>query len=219
MKIFEDGILMSMPGNNLYYADKIINHSLKIAEKSYIQRLALSTEAIVKTDKNNNIEILNFHSNTISFYLIDLFKAPIQLFPNNELSTEGSVEIGLKTNSFIPLYNCHGCTFAEGKCWINPYIFEKDAFGQIIKRKKNIEVILDDEYIKVNKDEIWDIAVFRKKIDNSIVHSVRKKEGKIISKYDFFYESSHNSIDEIEFKRYGGIENLDIYYFKEIIIK
>lgn len=218
MKKLGNEILISKQRNNLYHVARIINHSLRIADTSYIQQLALSTEAIVKTDKNNNIEILNFHSNTISFYLIDPFKAPIQLFPNNELSTERSVEIGLNTNSFIPLYNCHGCTFAESQCWINPYIFEKNAFGQIINRK-NIEVILDDEYIKVNKDEIWDIAVFRKKIDNSIVHSVRKKEGKIISKYDIFYESSHNSIDEIEFNRYGGIENLDIYFFKETIIK
>lgn len=213
MIILDDGNLVPSPNNNLYHASIVEKHSLIIPDTSYIQQLGLSTKVIAHTDKGNKIEILKFHLNTISFYLIDNNKAPIQLFPNNELCSERSDKIGLKPNSFIPLYNCHGCTFLDGEFWINPYIFENDASGRNVN-KKNIEILLDDEYTKVNENEIWDIAVFKNN-NNNIVHSIRIKEGKIISKYDLFYESTHNLINEIELERYGGVENVNIDYFKK----
>jgi hypothetical protein len=190
-------------GQPMTICGECVNHGLNLPTGKVVLERGLFILGHLWTDKGKKIEAalripntFDYHSCAIDASKVDYFK-PIRLFPNPEANSE----VNIPDNLFSPYYNCHGLSFANSEYWINP-VASKMENGRMVPSIPNVEIILEDEFIKVDSQSDWDVAVLRN-TKNEILHSVRKEGGKINSKYDAYRKISFDRIEDVDISVYG----------------
>ena len=205
--------LIFVPKSGLMISnDRVESHGLTIPNNKIIVQFGQFILGDLETDAGRKIEVMKRLPESYSIHLIlpiarnIAATMPIRLFPNSEITTG----VIVPNNYFLPYYNCHGCCFGEGEYYINPLACSMDNQGRMQLNKPNLEILLHDEYEIVEEKDNWDIGIFKNSA-NEILHSVKRQNGKVISKYDLFHEESHNDISQVDIARYG---NGIFHYYK-----
>lgn len=197
--------LMFEPKSGLMYETSVcINHGLNLPEDKFLWSMGLYTDGFLETNKGHKIEAARrklgsyqIHLGTTSEYT-GISKEPICVFPDIELNPE----IDIPKNFFLPYFNCHGHTFAENEFWINPMCYQMNN-GNIISISENIRILLEDEFIEVDIQENWSVAILLNS-NNDITHSVKRENGVLSSKYDGYKLEFYDHISQVETNRYNG---------------
>lgn len=193
----------------------LLNHGLELPKGKQLYSQGIFTNGFLETNGGAKIQAAKRKSDS---YLIHLVTAcdydgpslePIRLLPNAEPQNE----VDIPNDFFRPLFNCHGCTFGDSEYWINPVKDDRDRDGKIVPSGDNVNLILNDEYEVVDKDECWDVAVFYDAQSN-IVHSVRRKDGLILCKYDQYQLMRLKTLDEMDFNKYTIDRSKDKFFIE-----
>ncbi len=185
--------------------DQVNSHGLEVPPGKIIVQFGQFVLGDLETDSGRKIEAMKRLPESYSIYLIlpaagnVQTSMPIRLFPNPEITTE----IIVPNNFFLPYYNCHGCCFGDREYYINPLACSIDQQGRMLLNKPNLEILLADEYDAVAENDDWDIGVLKNSA-NEIIHSVKRINGQIVSKYDLFQEESYQDINCVDINRYGN---------------
>jgi hypothetical protein len=197
LKFFAFGQPMGMLG-------ECVNHGLTLPTGKVVLERGLFILGHLETDKGRKIEAalripetFDYHSCAIDASKVKYFK-PIRLFPNPETNSEVVIPYDL----FNPYYNCHGQSFGNSEYWINP-MASKMVNGRMESAFPNVDIILDDEFTKVDSQSNWNVAVFRNN-KNEILHSVQKQNGRITSKYDAYRKLSFDKMEDVDVSVYGA---------------
>jgi len=198
----------------MYEAAECVNHGLELHENKLLWSMGLYTIGYLKTDKGRKIEAARRKSGSYQIHLGSSQdyegknKEPISIYPD----TEPNDEITIPDNFFQPYFNCHGLTFADSEYWINPVVFERMPNGSLRVVSENIKILLEDEYVEVNSNDIWTVAVLFNS-NNEIVHSVKREKDRIFCKYDGYQLEKYKTIEEVEIDRYNG-GNFKFYKYR-----
>jgi hypothetical protein len=191
-------------GQPMSMLGECINHGLILPTGKVVLERGLFILGHLETDKGRSVEAalripetFDYHSCAIDASMANYFK-PIRLFPNPEKNGEVSVPDDL----FNPYYNCHGQSFGNSEYWINP-MASKMVNGRMESTFPNVDIILEDEFTKVESQSDWSVAIFRNN-KNEILHSVHKENGRIISKYDAYRRLSFDIIEDVDVSVYGN---------------
>jgi hypothetical protein len=190
-------------GQPMDMCGQCVNHGLNLPNGKVVLERGLFILGHLETDKGRKIEAalriqdtFDYHSCAIDAKNMGNYK-PIRLFPNPEINNE----VVVPNDLFNPYYNCHGYSFANSEYWINP-LASKMVDHKMILAFPNLDILLEDEFTKVDSKHDWEVAIFRNN-KNEILHSVGKENGKIVSKYDAYKKISFENIDEVDVSVYG----------------
>lgn len=198
----------------MYEAAMCINHGLELPKDKFLWSMGIYTDGFLETKNGRKIEVARRKLGSYQIHLAatpeytETKKEPILLFPDSEINEEVTVP----ENFFLPYFNCHGFTFADSEYWINPMCFERDLNGNISSKAENIRILLEDEYYQVTSEKKWDVAILLN-FNNEIVHSVKRENHIIFSKYDGYQLEKYNRIEDVEIQRYG---NGNFKFFKNL---
>jgi hypothetical protein len=190
-------------GQPMYITAQCVNHGLCLPVGKVLLERGLFILGNLETDRGRKIEAAKRIVESFDYYCCALEASesdnflPFRVFPRGEHCSE----IEVPEDLFNPAYNCHGHTFAHNEYWINP-LASISQNGVMTPINPNVDIILEDEYIKVDYSQNWDIAVFRN-YKNEILHSILNQNGIITSKYDSYKKISCDDIKSVDTSVYG----------------
>jgi len=193
-------------GGPMNICAEMVNHGLELPEGKTLLEMGLFTLGHLETNGGNKVEVAKRKQGSFYVHVVarnadgTLDSLPIMIYPNNESN------IKISADYFNSYFNCHGLVFSDCEYWINPLASSLNpGNGQMIPNRPNISMLLEDEYERVEEQEQWDCGMLVNRA-GVIVHSIKKENDIILSKYDGYQLLEHRSIEEIDDDRYGNAE-------------